>query len=145
MKENKFDTKNVDDEYIDDYVTCYETYSELRVYTGELNPNLVTKFLDLSPSLIIIKDQINKNHINGWFLSSENQVNSKDSRRHIDWVLNKIYSRKNLILELQEKGFRIYIGCYWSSEQGTGGPILSPKQMNKLFELNLDLSFEFYS
>ena len=34
--------------------------------------------------------------------------------------------------------------CYWLSENGNGGPILSPKQLTELGKLNIEIWFDVY-
>lgn len=133
-------------EYNDNYETCYKTYATFRIYTGEIDPNKITEILNIEPSEVILKGMgRRKNFVNGWFISSEDKIDSKDSRRHIDWLLNQIYPLKDKILELISKDYKIDISCYWSSMHGTGGPTLSPYQMKKLSELNIEIWFDFYS
>lgn len=131
--------------YNDTYETCYETFATLSIYTKETLPEIVTTLLEITPSKIIVKGQTRKNCVNAWFLYSEKNVDSKDLRRHIDWLLEKIYPKKGLINILIEKGFRVEISCFWSSNQGHGGPILWPTQLQKIADLNLELNFDFYS
>lgn len=138
MQENK-------STYDDNYETCYETYTTLSIYTKEINPNYITDFLNINASKIVIKDEKIKKGVNGWFLSSEEEVKSKDSRRHFDWILDIIYSKKEKLCELKEKGFDISISCFWSSMNGIGGPTLSPYQLRKLSDLDIEVFFEFYS
>lgn len=131
-------------DYDENYETCSETYVTLRIYTKEINPNYVTNFFKIEPSEIIIKGEKRKTSVNGWFLSSEKQVKSKDSRSHFDWLINIIHSKKEKIAELKKKGFDIDISCYWISMYGMGGPTLSPFQLKNLSDLNIDVFFDFY-
>ena len=132
--------------YDDDFDTCYETFVTLRIYTKEKNPQLITKILSIEPSSITLKGEGRKNnYVNGWFLSSKNFINSKDLRRHIDWIIEAIKNKKKYITNFLDEGFDIDIICYWSSKNGTGGPILSPKQLTSLSKLNIEICFEFYN
>ncbi len=36
------------------------------------------------------------------------------------------------------------IFCYWLSQSGHGGPIVSPAQMGRLAALNIELGFDIY-
>ena len=87
--------------YDDNYDTCEQTYSTLRVYSGDISPNIITIKLNIDPSSTQEKGKFKRfgkmeKEIkkNGWFLTSENQVESKDTRRHIDWIINHIKSKK---------------------------------------------------
>lgn len=49
-----------------------------------------------------------------WTLSSDNQIASKDARDHLDFVLGKLYTNKDVILKLQEN-HKMYVSCVWFS------------------------------
>lgn len=82
--------------------------------------------------------------LNAWFLSSDNHVESRDVRRHIDWVLDQIVGASAAVLDLQKQGCAMELSCYWASAVGHGGPLISPLQMRKLVMLNLELGFDIY-
>lgn len=82
--------------------------------------------------------------INGWFLNSSHSIISKDSRRHIDYILDKIHPVKEKIDELINLGAKIEISCFWRTKQGHGGPILSVEQFQRLAEIKIDLFYDFY-
>jgi hypothetical protein len=114
----------------------------LRIYTGEINPNEVTNILGIKPSEIIIK---NEKKINGWFLSSEDKIIQLEFEKHLDWLLNIIYPKKQEILELIKNGFKIDISCFYSFEEEFKQTILEPKQMAKMAELGIDFWFDVYT
>ena len=82
--------------------------------------------------------------INGWFLRSRGHFESKDSRRHVDWLLDHVTPKVEAIKSLQAEGCRMVISCYWVTQEGHGGPTVPPSQMGKLAELNIELWFDFY-
>lgn len=82
--------------------------------------------------------------LNGWFLTSEDHVDSLDSGRHINWLLDRIEPAATALRELQEKGCEMDISCYWLSRSGHGGPTISVDQMRRLTDLNIELWFDFY-
>jgi hypothetical protein len=138
------------EEYNDNYESCHETFVTLRIYSDDITPEEITKILKTNPSDSVTKGDVygiktkkNRN-INGWFLTSEGFIESKDCRRHFDFLADKIISLKPKFIELQNKGCQIEIACFWSSENGQGGPTLSPKQLKKLAELELELWFDIY-
>jgi hypothetical protein len=66
---------------------------ELRVYSGAMTPDRVARILGVDGSSAISREPLDepvgaaKFHlakVNGWFLSSEDRVESRDPRRHID-------------------------------------------------------------
>ena len=92
-------------EYDDEYPTCENTYATLRIYHEGLEPEVITQILKIEPTSIIKKGKRRKannprsvSKINGWFLESENEVKSNDSRRHIDWIIDKLKSVKKSLL-----------------------------------------------
>lgn len=138
------------DDYDDEYDTCYRTYATLRIYPNEIHPDEITRILGVKPSLFQIKGEKTSSlsvptcSVNGWFLTSKEQVKSRDVRRHIDFVIEKVLAKKEDILKLQSQEVEMDLSCYWSSTQGQGGPTLSPKQMKALAELHIDVWFDIY-
>ena len=136
--------------YNDDYETCNETYVTLRLYSDSLFPQEITNFLGIEPSETIekgIETNILTNEVinhNAWFLTSENIINSKDSRRHIDYIADKLLPIREKLKILTSQGTQIDICCFWFSENGQGGPTLSPPQLSKLGELGIELWFDIY-
>lgn len=137
-------------EYDDNYESCYETFVTLRIYSDTIIPEEITNFLQFQPTESVTKGDVyginSKNvlEINGWFFTSEGFVDSKDCRRHFDFLADKIMPIKNELKALQNKDCEIDISCFWSSENGQGGPTLSPKQLKKLAELELEIWFDVY-
>jgi hypothetical protein len=79
--------------YRDDYPTCEETYATLCIYRDDLEPNVVTERLGVSPSKTQRKGEtglLDSVPVGGWFLSSKGHVESRDVRRHIVWVLDQL-------------------------------------------------------
>ena len=134
-------------QYDDHYATCIETYATLRIYPNE-SPETVTTQLGISPTRVQEKGDRSKTGVpfttHGWFLCSRNFCSSRDIRRHLDWILEKITSKRNVIQLLCGDGTKADISCYWLSAHGHGGPTLSPIQMAQLATLNLDCWFDIY-
>jgi Domain of unknown function (DUF4279) len=136
----------------DEYPTCAKTYATLRIYPGDIDPSAITERLGIEPSSWQRRGEIIKHGrrpkaapSNGWFLKSEGEVESRDSARHIDWLLDKIAPHSEAIRTLQEMGCKMDISCYWRSAQGHGGPTILPSQMRRLSDLNIELWFDFYN
>ncbi|MBB3169476.1 DUF4279 domain-containing protein [Simiduia aestuariiviva] len=135
--------------YIDDYPTCEDTYVTLRIYTGEMAPEFVTRMLGVKPSDTLTKGQIAKGRkkpaiLNGWFLSSQGEVDSLDSRRHIDWLLQNFEGKDELLRKVAAESQESYVSVFWSSKSGHGGPRLSQNQMAGLLRLGLDIDHDIY-
>lgn len=131
-----------------DYPSCSYVYAELIVYS---NFDEIKNITDIIPSYKQTKGDIIENslgrkriaNLDLWKLSSDNQIQSRDARSHIDYILEKIYPNKELIIKLQEH-HKMFISCVWFSSGDTGGPAIWPEQMKLLSDLNLELNFSFY-
>ncbi len=77
-----------------------------------------------------------------WALSSESFVSSKDLRAHLDWLLERLFSSRQAVKNLQQHGMTMSVNCPWWSRGGHGGPTLWPEQMQQLADLNLECSFD---
>jgi hypothetical protein len=135
--------------YIDDYPTCEDTYVTLRIYTGEMAPEFVTRILEVQPSDTLTKGKIAKGRkkpaiLNGWFLSSQDEVESLDSRRHIDWLLLHFEGKEEQLKKVIAESNEAYVSVYWGSKSGHGGPRLSQNQMAGLLRLGLDVDHDIY-
>ena len=135
--------------YDDAYSSCEETYSTLRVYHEALHPSETRIRLGIEPSRQITKGiraggQKRPGKINGWFLSSEGKINSRDSRRHIDWLLDQLDGKEKVLQEMLESGYHIDISSFWISATGNGGPSLSPYQMQRLARFQIEVWWDVY-
>jgi Domain of unknown function (DUF4279) len=139
--------------YNDEYATCEFTYAKLRIYPGEFNPVTITHYLGITPTSTQTKGESTINSlgrgriapVNSWFLSSEGYVSSKDVRRHLDWLLDKLEPVSDRLKELQKQPeVRMAINCIWWSAYGQGGPTLWPEQMKRMAEMNLECAFDIY-
>lgn len=136
----------------DCYATCERTRAVLRIHCGERSPNDMTEYLSIEPTetveVGVAKPRRNgklgpPGKVNLWLLDSEQHMESKDLRRHIDWVLDQLDPAAERILKLREAGLLIDIWCVWWSSTGQGGPALWPKQMARVALLDLELSIDF--
>lgn len=135
-------------EYDDDFPTCVSTSASLRLLSSAMDPTSMTAILGISPSRSFAKGEVYGTHghvrkFNGWFLDSEPAVSSKDTRRHIDWILSQVGDKAPQFAHLRSKGVDTDISCLWIST-GQGGPILSPSQMEVLARLGVDVWWDVY-
>jgi hypothetical protein len=138
--------------YNDDYPTCSRTYATLRIYPETLDPVELTGRLGIEPSIWQRRGElVNPNagkprtfELHGWFLYSKDSVDSKDLRRHVDWLLAILTPKGEILRSLQNEGCRMDVCCLWDSKSGHGGPTLWPQQMAELARLNLKLWFDVY-
>ena len=134
---------------VSDYPTCERTYATLRIYHESLDPDEVTKRLRIEPTDWQRRGESRKAgsrpaKLHGWFLSSDGEVESRDVRLHLDWLLSRIAPQADAILALQSDGCRMDVSCYWVSASGHGGPSVRPTQMGELARLGLELWFDVY-
>jgi hypothetical protein len=96
-------------DYVDDYATCHRTYATLVIVHPDLEPDVVTEGLGIQPSRAHrrgdIRNPLAKRPFihprGGWFLSSEGAVQSRDVRRHIDWLLDQVEPKGDVLKQLQ--------------------------------------------
>ncbi len=138
--------------YDDEYATCARTHATLLVYPGDVDPREVTARLGIEPTRWQRRGEAGHRPgrpswvapLNGWFLESKAQVESKDSRRHVDWLLDRLAAKGDAIRSLQAEGCTLVMSCYWASQSGEGGPTIPPAQMRRLADLDIELWFDFY-
>lgn len=139
-------------EYDDRSSTCDETRCKLRIYPGRTSPASITAMLGVDPTGTVEEGSVYTNSlgrsrvgkVNGWFLSSEKEVDSKDLRRHLDWLITKLGPAAESLARVQQlEGMKMWVTCVWWSASGSGGPTLWPEQMMALANMNLECQFEF--
>ncbi|MBI6549795.1 DUF4279 domain-containing protein [Xenorhabdus lircayensis] len=135
------------------YPSCDECYAKLLIYPGDVHPDEVSSLLLLEPTkknivgtqIVNRLGRVKEIKVSGWFLSSENYVNSKDLRDHLNWILDRIRPSSGGLKQLQNiDGVTMGIDCVWRSIAGHGGPTLWPEQMQAMSELGLECSFDIY-
>lgn len=82
--------------------------------------------------------------IDGWFLTTKGRFDSRDSRRHIDWLLDQIEGKAAELRSLQAEGCRMTVSCYWAAASCGGGPMIPAEQMRRLGALDIELWFDVY-
>lgn len=134
--------------YDDDFPTCRKTFSTLRIFSDTLQPEFISTTLGITPTDKFVKGDLHGNgrfsrKFNGWLLSSEHAIDSKDSRKHVNWLVSVVANRETELKTLREMGAEIDISCLWISS-GQGGPIMSPLQMKELCRLELEIWWDIY-
>jgi hypothetical protein len=133
-------------EYADDWPPCRHTYATLTISSKGLAPTLISELLWLKPMSGHKVGDLSSRGVtetkNVWKITSRNNVDSRDCRRHIDWLLDQLDGKEMELRELQEKGAVITVVCYWESATGMGGPILGVNQMARLVHMSIDLGWD---
>ncbi len=137
-------------QYNDEYSTCAYTHAWLRIMSEELDPSKVTEILNVEPTKYHRKGDFRSEKLqkpyttSGWFISTKGILESLDARRHIDYILNKVQGKENEIALFKEKGYLVDLCVRWDSNNGHGGPTLSPSQLVGLGELGIEMWFDIY-
>lgn len=137
--------------YDDDYASCERTYVTLRVYSDAIPPEAISARLGVEPSSSQVRGALDSTattlampRTHGWFLSSKGHIQSRDSRRHIDWLLDHMEPALPALRELLADGARADISCFWVRAWGHGGPTLSRTQLGRLALTGLDFFYDVY-
>lgn len=135
--------------YDDDYPSCAETHATLRIFPKRMDPDEVTRMLGVEPTrwqrarpLGTDADGRRGASVSVWYLESTGCVSSRDSRRHVDWILDQVFPQSAAIGTLVRMGCHIDLCCVWRSSGEAGGPTISPEQMHRLAALGIELWFD---
>jgi hypothetical protein len=123
--------------------SCTSTYATLCIYHEEMTAEDITNILSLEPTRTIQKNakRIKKN---GWFLTTEDRIESTVLMDHLKALAEDIRFNKDQIALLITKGAQARIFCFWVSAMGNGGPIINAEMLRFYGELNLDLHFDLW-
>ncbi len=82
------------------YPSCERTTVTLRIYSGDLSPDDVAGRLQIGQEGTRTTyrgrrrtnslGRVREEPLNAWFLSSEDIVDSRDARDHLNWLLERI-------------------------------------------------------
>lgn len=139
----------------EEYPTCIRTFATLRFYHDDASPDAVTRALGLFPTEFqkkgvqkkgenVRRGKVVHRALSGCFLRSKGEVESRDVRCHIDWILDRLDGKGAAIANLHVQGWRSDVFCFWLGI-GSGGPMLDPAQMGRLSELDLPCGFDVYA
>ena len=138
--------------YHDDYPTCAETFATLIIAHRELDPAAVPSALHSEPSRAWRRGEPRNStgsqpaiaKEGEWRLSTRDHVTSRDVRRHVDWLLDRVELGREALSKLQLQGYETEVAFYWRSASGHGGPALPPETLSRLGSLGLAIWFDFY-
>ncbi|NUS59813.1 MAG: DUF4279 domain-containing protein [Lysobacter sp.] len=137
-------------DYIHDYPPCSYTHVWLRVLHEALDPDDVTQLLGLQPTRIVrvgdrVHEKSTRTRTNAvWLLESSDAVESRDSRAHFDWLLDRVGDKGPQLRALAARGYLVDICCKWDSAAGNGGPTFAPAQLSALGNLGIEVWFDIY-
>lgn len=133
-----------------DYPTCSYTHAWLRVMHEQLDLDEISRLLGVEPTSTQKAGDLASatsgrvRRYSGWFLESAGHVESRDSRGHFAWLLDRIAGKEKAISALTARGYPVDICCRWDSASGHGGPNMDPAQMVQLGSLGIDVWFDIY-
>ncbi|MDB6056127.1 MAG: hypothetical protein JWN25_3650 [Verrucomicrobiales bacterium] len=142
-------TERSSSEYNDSYPTCLETYSTLRIFSDHIQPDEIGGLLNIQPTSSFIKGEPHSKgnrlfrKANGWFYTTKKLSTSRDTRRHLDLLLELLKGKLGAVKQLQAKGCKMDIMAYYVST-GQGGPCLMPQQMLQLGKLGIGIGWDVY-
>ena len=128
---------------------CTRTYSTLRIFSDEVDPEGISKTLDLKPTdSFRMGDAYSicklTRKYNGWFLSSESSMDSQDTEEHIGFILAKLDGKAEAVAALHAAGCHLDIFSLWRFD-GQGGPSLTAEQMLMLGKLGIAVCWDVYA
>jgi hypothetical protein len=137
-------------DYDDNYSTCKETSAAFRIIHPALDPDAISQQLGLRSSWAWRKGQPRGRHnipsrSGIWGLDTAGVLTSRDLRRHLDWLLDQLEPKAEVLQELRGQGYAMDVFCLWCRLGGTGGPMRSPRNMTRLAALNVTIGFEFWA
>ena len=137
--------------YNDDYPACFETHATLRIMSGQVSPGRILEILQIEPDRSFsMGDRYGQNgskihRTNGWFWSTETRVESRDTRRHIDTIIELLKGKTDAVRTLRSLGCQLDVMNFWIPASGNGGPAVEPRQMLWLGELDIALWWDIYN
>ena len=138
--------------YDADCPACSETYATFHIVHDDLDPDAGSQQLELQPTEAIRKGDVRNPKARrpyiykrgGWRFRTESVVQSRDIRRHVDWLLDQLEPSSAQLKRLQAEGYEMEVFCYWVCAGEHGGPRLSPSQMRRLADLGIEIGFDIY-
>jgi hypothetical protein len=128
------------------------TWATFRVWGRTLNPNDISRRLELVPSEAFkAGDPRGSSGNNGawrhgyWSLSSRDQLSSSDLQLHIEWLLDQLEpAREEIKTLILSSELQADIFCFWESATGHGGPVFSPAFLRYFASFELALGIDVY-
>lgn len=127
--------------------SCSRTYATLCIYSNELPGDEFSLRLGIAPDRTVQKGQKLRQTIaerHGWFLGTQEIVESNDLAAHIQWLLDQLSSKREILHDFQNRGCEIRIMCFWESATGNGGPVFDHQLIQDLGKIPIDLHFDIW-
>jgi hypothetical protein len=128
-------------------MSCLETFATLRIFSEALHPDEIERVLGVSGTSKNARDSSSpyrhRRETHGWFLTTEDSVQSEDNRVHLETLIALLLPRVEALHHLQSLGCKTDIFCYWISS-GQGGPELDLEMIQHLCSLRLPIGWDMY-
>lgn len=125
----------------------------LKIYPGSLQPNQVSRLLGMDGTSAVSREPMKEplgaydfrlGKHNGWFLESEQRVESRDPRAHVDWFLRQVKPLQSKIADLLNRpDCKAYLDVIAWSENGGLAYTLDPSDLSCLGSLGVPVCFSF--
>ncbi|MBD2607979.1 DUF4279 domain-containing protein [Scytonema hofmannii FACHB-248] len=130
---------------------CTDTYAIFTLSSNYLDSINITELLKIQPDFIKsgnCSTEINSVFIdkqeNIWALSSQRQIITTSSEKHLIFLLEKLERVQSQLIKLiNHCSLTAVFHCYWINAGFLGGPVLSAEVMQRIANLHAYLRFEF--
>ncbi|MFP3365869.1 DUF4279 domain-containing protein [Pseudoalteromonas sp. SIMBA_148] len=128
-------------------MACTETFSTLRIHSSNISPDEISHILGIDATQISVKDPESKykpvRDGNYWAFCTEKKITSQNNNEHIQFILDNISDKSELLDNLRLRGCKTDISNYWTSN-GQGGPSISLEIMQSLLKYKLPIYWDMY-
>ncbi|MDN3637697.1 DUF4279 domain-containing protein [Simiduia curdlanivorans] len=128
-------------------MACTETYATLRIFSDEMHPDEIEKYIGIQSTDSVPRDPNSKykprRELNFWSRTTEVDLNSTDNVKHLELLLSLLNGKEGELSSLRDSGCSTDIFCRWDST-GQGGPRLSVAMMKELVKYGLGISWDMY-
>lgn len=141
-------------EALEENPNCAETHATFRIVADDLIPEEISTTLRIPPSASATKGQTNPllhspaslpSRTGYWMLTSEGSVKSTNLEAHLLFLLDQLEPARSRVKELSaSRAIRVEFHCFWMSETGHGGPVLSAGVLERIAALGATLEFDLY-
>ena len=136
---------------LDENPCCKETHVTFWILGDTLDPGRVTAVLGIGPTYATRKGELTPrtripSPMGSWSLETEGRLASTSLERHVAYLLDVLEPAKAQVRSFaDDPSLRVEFHCYWMSETGHGGPILSRDVLRRIADLGAGLDFDLYS
>ncbi|HEY9755118.1 MAG TPA: DUF4279 domain-containing protein [Oculatellaceae cyanobacterium] len=121
----------------------------LSVSHESLVPAEVTEFLNLQPTQCHGRNQLKTGRSvptrsGKWELNSQDLTDDTDVSTHVRWLIHTIFDKREQLLVLQQRGYRILLICRFGIAHWNTTITLPTETIAMLAQMNLPLELDIY-